>query len=124
MLVEFAVIGPLLLVLLFGVLSWGESTFIQHQVVWASAELARGAGVGEDAGDRQAIFEALDDQVLGTFLFPACAAAELSDDGQWVTVSVSYDTARQETCRVVPPLPFVPSATGFESQRNVLVGAP
>ncbi|OAB55860.1 hypothetical protein AY600_20080 [Phormidium willei BDU 130791] len=122
--VEFVLVLPLLLTLFFGLLLWGESLFIQQQVSWASAELARTAGVGEAPDDREALFDALAGQVLQTFFFPACAEAAFAESAERVTVTVTYDMARAETCRFVPALPFVPAPSAFESQREILVSVP
>jgi Flp pilus assembly protein TadG len=90
--VEFALVVPLLLLILFGIISYGYMLSFRQSVSQAAAEGARAAAVAPATADRQAVAYAAIKNVMGadcgsTYL--SCSATE-DDSCGCMSVEVVY----------------------------------
>lgn len=100
--VEFALVVPLLLLLLFGIISYGVMPSFRQTMSQAAAEGARAAAVTLLEADKQAAGYAAIDNAFESF-GTTCDAGVLRKKGTAVG-----------TCTVTSPGPCVPAATGVQ----------
>ncbi|MBF4160458.1 TadE/TadG family type IV pilus assembly protein [Nocardioides acrostichi] len=74
--VEFALVAPLLLTLVFGIIAFGFMLSFRQGLSQAAAEAARAAAVAPASADRVAIAQDTVEEVLGS----ACGSAYLTCD--------------------------------------------
>jgi Flp pilus assembly protein TadG len=91
--VEMALVLPLFLALLMGILVYGQYFLLAHSVQQAANDGARAAIVGLDAADRSAIATRAVDrsmQAIAGFT-PATRSVAVSETSDAVTVAVTYN---------------------------------
>jgi Flp pilus assembly protein TadG len=93
---EFAIIGPVFCVLLFGILAWGGYFWMAHAVQQLANDGARVAVGGLDPTERAALAQASLTAEIGSYSFLDRSAASLSvqDNNQQLAVQVAYDASR------------------------------
>lgn len=93
--VEFAIVGPLFLVLLIGILVWGQYFWVAHTVQQLANDSARAALAGLDPAERESLARATMTAEVADYpsLRPAAAAVVVDSKSDRLTVSVRYDTA-------------------------------
>ncbi|WP_449328494.1 TadE/TadG family type IV pilus assembly protein [Sphingopyxis sp. 550A] len=105
--VEMALVLPLFLALLMGILVYGQYFLLAHSVQQAANDGARAAIVGLDAADRSAIATRAVDrsmQAIAGFT-PATRNVAVSETSDAVTVAVTYNVPATSLIRSS----FVPS---------------
>ena len=91
--VEFALVGPLLLLVLMGIFTYGGYFFTAHTVQQITNDAARAALAGLDDSERrdlavQSVRATIDGQ---TVLRGDLASVAVTRSGQMLTVAVTYD---------------------------------
>lgn len=101
--VEMALVLPLFLALLMGILVYGQYFLLAHSVQQAANDGARAAIVGLDAADRSAIAVRAVDRSMHAIagFVPATRSVAVSETGDAVTVAVAYS---------VPPTSLIRSS--------------
>lgn len=107
--VEFAIVGPMLVVLLMGIAGWGGFFWISHAVQQVANDAARAAIAGLDAAERQTLAgQVLSDQIADyAWLKSSSAQVIVVTDGEQVTVNVTYDASHTPfwSMKGIVPLP-------------------
>lgn len=109
--VEFALISPLFILLLVGMLAYGIYFGASHSVQQIAADAARAAVAGLDTDERQAIVDRyIDAYGSGYPLVDAekltiVAADDPAGDGEF-TVALSYDAGDLPIWNLLPDLPL------------------
>ena len=105
--VEMALVLPLFLALLMGILVYGQYFLLAHSVQQAANDGARAAITGLDAADRSAIaIRAVDRSMQAIAGFnPATRSVAVSETSDAVTVAVTYNVPAGSLIRSS----FVPS---------------
>ena len=107
-LIEFALISTLMFTLLFGALSYGEILADYVQLRHRLSEIARLVSLGEDATDREQIFNDIkNDRVAGFMNISGCSAAFEAPSGFTgppVTITATYQFRADGSCRVMPEI--------------------
>jgi Flp pilus assembly protein TadG len=108
--VEFAFIGPLLILVLSGIFTYGGYFLTAHTVQQIANDAARAAIAGLDDDERQQIARtsAAQDIATQTFMRGDLKAVTVTRAGDMVTVGVSYD-AREDVYWAFAALLPVPS---------------
>lgn len=116
--VEFAILGPIFLVMVMGVMIWGQYFWISHAVQQLANDSARAALAGLDATERESLARTTLSTEVGDYAnLKASAATMMVDDRiDRMVVSVRYDTSDagfQALTGLVPspPKTFVRQAT-------------
>lgn len=91
--VEFALVGPLLAVLLMGMAVYGGWFWLAHGVQALAAEAARAAVAGLDADERQALAQAVVEDQARTGLDVSRATVRVTSDARAIRVEIAYDAA-------------------------------
>jgi Flp pilus assembly protein TadG len=93
--VEFAIVFPLLVVFLFGIVCYGAYFWMAHNIQELANDAARAAVAGLTDAERQSLAETtLESEIVNyAVLDPALAKASYRGDSQFFTVSVSYDAS-------------------------------
>ncbi len=93
--IEFAVMGPLLTVMLLGIIAYGGCFWISHSVQQLANDAARSTVGGLSTAERQSLAQATLASEAPTYpnLTANLATLSESENGQTVTVSVSYDAS-------------------------------
>jgi Flp pilus assembly protein TadG len=98
--VEFALVVPLLLMLVFGIISYGYMLSFRQSISQAAAEGARAAAVATSDSDRQAVaYDAVEDALGATCAVdadPLTCSADASD-ACCLAVTVTWDYAGDDT---------------------------
>ena len=113
--VEMALVLPLLLALLMGILVYGQYFMLAHTVQQAANDGARAAIVGLDAADRRAIAE----RAVARSIDPAAGthSVAVSETAEAITVAVIFTAAESGFLRsaMVPaPGPEIRAQATFE----------
>ncbi|MFN4358533.1 TadE/TadG family type IV pilus assembly protein [Sphingopyxis alaskensis] len=89
--VEMALVLPLLLALLMGILVYGHYFMLAHMVQQAANDGARAAIVGLDAADRRAVAE----RAVARSIDPAAGthSVAVSENAEAITVAVTFTAA-------------------------------
>lgn len=93
--VEFAILGPVFLVLLFGAMAWGNYFWLSHAVQQVANDAARAALAGVDSTERKTLaLTAMADEI-GDYanLKASAASVQVDDAANRVTVTISYDAS-------------------------------
>lgn len=101
---EFAVVAPVLLALVFGIIDFSRYAFSLISVRQAAAEAVRVASMGRTAEEVQAVARARA-PFLGNVLTVTCAGCGVADPSQVQTYSVTASATFSFL------LPYVPSGT-------------
>jgi Flp pilus assembly protein TadG len=93
--IEFAVMGPLLTVMLLGIIAYGGCFWISHSIQQLANDAARSTVGGLSTAERQSLAQATLASEAPTYpnLTANLATLSESENGQTVTVSVSYDAS-------------------------------
>jgi Flp pilus assembly protein TadG len=94
--VEFAILGPLFLVMMIGILVWGQYFWVAHTVQQLANDSARAALAGLDTAERESLARATLAAEVADYpsLRPAAAAVVVENKSDRLTVSIRYDTAQ------------------------------
>jgi Flp pilus assembly protein TadG len=123
--VEFAMVCPVFLVMLLGIMSYGGYFWMAHSLQELANDSARAALAGLTSDERQTLAQstlASEIKSYGT-LDPCAAIATYTGDAQGYTVSISYDASKSNgvfwaTADLVP----MPSSTIVRSASIKLGG--
>ncbi len=93
--VEFAIVLPMLCVLLFGIVAYGGYFWIAHAVQQLANDSARAAVAGLDDTERQSLAQASLSSGLSTYAYlkPSSAQLTLANQNQELAITVAYDAA-------------------------------
>ncbi len=93
--VEFAILGPVFLVLVLGTMVWGQYFWISHAVQQLANDSARAALAGLDSTERATLARSTLSAEVGDYanLRPSAATMAIADNTDRLTVSVSYDAS-------------------------------
>lgn len=93
--VEFAIVLPMLCVLLFGIVAYGGYFWIAHAVQQLANDSARAAVAGLDDTERQGLAQASLTSGLATYAYlkPSAAQLSMTNQDQELAVTVAYDAA-------------------------------
>lgn len=126
--VEFCIVAAVLVTLIFSVMIYGEVLANFVQLKYAVGQLARQVQVGEDATDRQTIFnDAVNDDngvLYSGFIManpkPCITVDPMQIDDKEITVTARFTLS--DACRAVPslllPLPDQIEATNVFTVQN------
>lgn len=118
--VEFALIAPVFLLLVFGALAYGIYFGAAHAVQQLAADAARAAVAGLTGTERTALAEAFVANNGGAYVLLdpdrlTLAAAPSPLDPDQFLVSLSYDASALPIWNLYPPLPLPDSRIAFSS---------
>lgn len=115
--VEFALVAPLLLLLLFGIISYGYMLSFRQAISQGAAEGARAAAVAPPGSDYGAVATAAVTEALSSYQDVSCGTAAVSCQvtvdpcvaGQtaYATVTVDYNYALRPLTPALPGLGIV-----------------
>jgi Flp pilus assembly protein TadG len=93
--IEFAVLGPVLTVMLLGVMAYGGCFWISHSLQQLANDAARSTVGGLSTAERQSLAQATLASEAPTYLNLTGNLVTLteSESGQAVTVSIAYDAS-------------------------------
>lgn len=116
--IEFAIVGPLLLVMVFGILSYGGYFWLSHSIQQLANDAARSALAGLSANERQQLAQSTMQSEIGSYgmLSSSYATTTVSSQTDSMTVSVSYNGAgtpfwSMDALIPMPPQTITRSAT-------------
>jgi Flp pilus assembly protein TadG len=120
--IEFAIVGPLLIVILMGMVIYGGWFWLAQSVQSVASESARAAVGGLDDAERQAMAEAFFGDIIDdtTGLNPAKASVTVQSDADVIRVQVTYDASDHPVMAMAGLIPS-PSAT-IQRQAIVRIG--
>ena len=109
--VEFAIVSPLLIMLLFGMVAYGIYLGASHSIQQIAADAARTAVAGLNAGERVSLAENYIDRNAGTYPFvdPSKLTLDIRDnpaDADEFIVAVRYDARDLPIWNLLPDLPM------------------
>lgn len=109
--VEFAVIGPVFIVLLVGIISYGGYFWLAHTVQQLTNDAARAAVAGLSATERQSLAQSTINSEVQSYAFLNAASASVSVTNQTnsMTVSVVYDASATPFFSLSGLVPMPPS---------------
>lgn len=109
--VEFALVGPLLIILMAGMVSYGGWFWLAQSVQSLATESARAAMGGLDDTERRQLAMAFVAQGApqGSGLDPALIVTTVTTDATSVRVRVAYDAHAHPLLLLAGPLPKPPS---------------
>lgn len=104
--IELALALPILLLLLFGIVTYGSWIALHHAVQQGANEAARAVIAGLDPDERVALARAAAERTMsrGYAVPPEQLTIAVADDGAVVTVGVAYDASRNPLLS----LPLIP----------------
>lgn len=122
MAVEFALIGPLFVILLIGLVVHGGWFWMAQGVQHLAAEGARAAVAGLDVAERDRLARAAvtETATAATILTPARLSVAVTDTEREIRVTVSYDAAGEPIMALAGLVPSPP--TTIERAAAVRVG--
>ncbi|HEX3810108.1 MAG TPA: TadE/TadG family type IV pilus assembly protein [Rhizomicrobium sp.] len=109
--IEFALLSPIFLFFLLGIISYGGYFWLAHSVQELANDAARAAVAGLTSGERQTLAQSsFADEIAGNAMLKA-RAASLSYNGQaqTFTVRVSYDASAMPFWAAAGLVPMPPS---------------
>lgn len=120
-LVEFALLLPLLLVLILGMIGFGQYMFVAHGLQQVAHDAARAAlaGITEAEREQLALSDVARGLASGAVARPALVEADVDEDAGRLTVTLSTDTRALGLLR--PPLVPMPDPV-IERRGTVLLG--
>lgn len=110
--IEFAIVTPILLVFLLGVICYGAYFWMAHDIQQLANDSARSAIAGLDADERRAIATKTFSRNVANLggLDAAKAQLKVREAGDGITVTVSYDATGSAFWQVMDLFPM-PSTT-------------
>ena len=120
--IEFAIVGPVLVLLLMGMLAYGGYFWLAHAVQQTANDSARAAVAGLNASERQSLAQATMTTDLGAsdVLAAQNATLTVNNGTNSITVTVSYDASQSPFFALNHLLPM-PSPTIARSA-TVMIG--
>ncbi len=111
-LVEFAFVGPVLVVMLLGIVAYGGYFWLSHAVQQVANDAARAAVGGLDSSERSTLAQSslTDSMANYAFLEPTSAHVTVAGDTQNLKVSIAYDASGSPFWAIKGLLPL-PSST-------------
>lgn len=105
--IEFALVLPIMLLILFGAVTYGGWIALNHAVQQGANEAARAAMAGLTPGERAALARRAAEVALQRSwrIAPSDLTVSVDDDGTVLTTSVSYD-ARGSALLSLPIVPL------------------
>ncbi len=121
--IEFAIVTPVLLVFLLGVICYGAYFWMAHDVQQLANDSARSALAGLDADERRTIANETFSRNVSNLggLDAAKAQLKVREAGDGITVTVSYDATGSAFWQVMDLFPM-PSTTIVRSASVTLGG--
>jgi Flp pilus assembly protein TadG len=109
--VEFAILGPILILLLIGILVYGGYFLMAHSVQQLANDAARSAVAGLSDTERQQLAAGTLANELPSygFLQPSQVQLGYSDRSQVMTVNISYDASASPLWALNGVIPMPPS---------------
>jgi len=109
--IEFALVGPMMILLLAGMVVYGGWFWLAQSVQSLATEGARAAVGGLDASEREQLARAfVADQAAGAGgLDPALVTVSVTSDAQAIRVQVAYDAQNNPVMLLAGPLPTPPT---------------
>ena len=121
--IEFALVASLMFTLLFGIMAYGEILADYVQLRYRLGELSRQVSVGENAADRQQIYNQAIAETLEGFMRdragctgPAFLPVTLPTTGQ-ITITVTFSLG--DACRIMPKILPIPDELSVDSSFTV-----
>jgi Flp pilus assembly protein TadG len=120
--VEFAILGPILILLLLGIVIYGGYFLMAHSLQQLANDAARAAVAGLSDGERQQLASGALASELPTYRFLSPGQVQLgyADQNQVMTVNISYDASNSPLWALNGVIPM-PSSTIVRSA-SVQVG--
>jgi Flp pilus assembly protein TadG len=120
--IEFALVGPMLIILLAGMVVYGGWFWLAQSVQSLATEGARAAVGGLDTAEREQLARAfITDQEGGAAgLDPALVTVTVTSDARAIRVAVAYDARNNPVMLLAGPLPKPP--TLIERSATVRIG--
>ena len=107
--IEFAVLCPLLTLMLLGIMAYGGCFWVSHSVQQLANDAARSAVGGLSTAERQSLAQTTLSAEAPTYpnLTPTLASLTESEVGQTVTVAIAYDASASPfwAMRSLVPMP-------------------
>ncbi|MBX3480273.1 MAG: pilus assembly protein [Caulobacter sp.] len=107
--VEFAIIGPILVFLLMGIVGWGGYFWVSHAVQQVTNDAARAAVAGLDQDERTSLASAVLNTEIDDYAWLKTEAAKVTvtSQDQAITVRVVYDATHTPfwVMKAIVPLP-------------------
>lgn len=124
MAVEFALVAPVFLAMLLGIMSYGGYFWMAHSVQEIADDSARAALAGLTADERQTLVRTTLATEIAKYatLNPAAATATYTGDAQGYTVAISYDASKTNGVFWTGSLVPMPSSTIVRSATIKLGG--
>lgn len=121
--IEFALVTPLLLTFLLGIVCYGGYFWMSHSLQQLANDAARAAVAGLTAGERQSLAQGTFNSEIGTYsaLSPSQATITYQGSSQAFTISISYNAANTPFWAVSGLIPM-PSTTIIRSAAIKLGG--
>jgi Flp pilus assembly protein TadG len=109
--IEFAVLGPLLTLMLLGVMAYGGCFWISHSIQQLANDAARSTVGGLSTAERQSLAQATLAAEAPTYpnLTTNLVTLSESESGQVVTVSIAYDASASVFWAMRSLIPMPPS---------------
>jgi len=109
--VEFAIIGPVFIVLLLGIMSYGGYFWLAHAVQQLANDSARAAVAGLSASERQSLAQSTINSEVQSYAFLNAASATVAVTNQTnsMTVSIVYDASSTPFFSLSGLVPMPPS---------------
>jgi Flp pilus assembly protein TadG len=109
--IEFAVLGPLLTLMLLGVMAYGGCFWISHSIQQLANDAARSTVGGLSIAERQSLAQATLAAEAPTYpnLTTNLVTLSESESGQVITVSIAYDASASVFWAMRSLIPMPPS---------------
>ncbi|WP_271145541.1 TadE/TadG family type IV pilus assembly protein [Brevundimonas sp. NIBR10] len=109
--IEFALVAPMLVLLLAGMVVYGGWFWLAQSVQSLATESARAALGGMDDAERRDLAAAFvaREATTGSGLDPALVTTTVTSDAEAVRVSVAYDAQAHPILQLAGPLPKPPT---------------
>jgi Flp pilus assembly protein TadG len=93
--IEFAIVGPIFVLILMGMISYGGYFWLAHMVQQLTNDAARSAVAGLSASERTQLAQGTVNSELQNYAFlePSHAAVTVDNETQFVTVTLAYDAS-------------------------------
>lgn len=109
--VEFAIVGPVFIVLLLGIMSYGGYFWLAHAVQQLANDSARAAVAGLSASERQSLAQSTINSEVQSYAFLNATSATVSVTSQTnsMSVSIAYDASSTPFFSLRGLVPMPPS---------------
>ena len=121
-LVEFAFVGPILVVMLLGIVAYGGYFWVSHAVQQLANDAARAAVGGLDSSERTALAQSSLTGSMGNYAFlePQAAQVTVTGDTTNLKIAVAYDASNSPFFAIKGLVPL-PSST-ITRQASIRLG--